>query len=127
MRHTLVLLWESPGFNLACFMFLNLATSFLPMSSLVQVMLRLLGTHLGRSAIYTMCTFVQERYVLIQAYVAIMSVVSYRSGSQDALLLRGAVFYISMSMWGIRRVETLELAFTAVLPSLKLVSVLTAH
>lgn len=28
---------------------------------LVQVMLRLLGTHLGRTAIYTMCTLIQER------------------------------------------------------------------
>lgn len=27
----------------------------------LQVILRLLGTHLGRSAIYTMCTLLQER------------------------------------------------------------------
>jgi len=27
----------------------------------VQVMLKLLGTHLGRSAIYTMCTILQEK------------------------------------------------------------------
>jgi len=65
-------------------------------------MLRLLGTHLGRSAIYTMCILIQER-----------------SGGQDALLLRGAVFYISMSMWGIRRVESLDLTFASVLPSIK--------
>ena len=42
-----------------------------------------------------------------------------RSGGQDALLLRGAVFYISMSMWGIRRVESLDLTFASVLPSIK--------
>ncbi len=28
-------------------------------------MLRLLGTHLGRSAIYTMCTHIQERCVCV--------------------------------------------------------------
>lgn len=46
---------------------------------------------------------------------------TYRADSQDALQLRGAVFYVSMSMWGIKRVESLELSFASVLPSLKLV------
>ncbi len=41
-----------------------------------------------------------------------------RSCGQEALLLRGAVFYISMSMWGVRRVN-LELSFASVLPSIK--------
>ena len=36
-------------------------TSLLIMLSMLQVMLRLLGTHLGHSAIYTMCTILQER------------------------------------------------------------------
>ena len=34
-----------------------------------QVILRLLGTHLGRSAIYTMCTLLQERYAPIDYYL----------------------------------------------------------
>ena len=42
-----------------------------------------------------------------------------RADSQDALLLRGAVFYVSMSLWGVRRVESLELSLAVVLPSIR--------
>ena len=38
---------------------------------------------------------------------------------QNAVLLRGAVFYISMSLWGIRKVENLDITFASVLPSIK--------
>ena len=41
-----------------------------------------------------------------------------RSYSEDVLLLRGAVFYISMSLWGVKTVDTLTLPFTAVLPAI---------
>lgn len=34
------------------------------------------------------------------------------------LLLRGGVFYISMSLWGVKKVESLSLPFTAVLPAI---------
>ena len=46
----------------------------------------------------------------------------YRSSGQEALLLRGAVFYISMSMWGVQRVN-LDLSFASVLPSIKQVRI----
>ena len=39
--------------------------------------------------------------------------------SQDALLLRGAVFFVSMSLWGVRKVKHLDLTFASVLPSIK--------
>lgn len=35
----------------------------------------------------------------------------------DAGLLRGAVFYINMALWGPRRVPTLRVSFLAVLPA----------
>ena len=41
-----------------------------------------------------------------------------RAHADDILLLRGAVFYISMSLWGVKRVETLAMPFTAVLPAI---------
>ena len=43
----------------------------------------------------------------------------HRSHSGNVLLLRGAVFYISMSLWGVKRVDTLGLPFTAVLPAVQ--------
>ena len=125
----------------------------------LQVMLRLLGTHLGRSAIYTMCILIQERWayklwgmflfisvnsagwlhsllligggswpLLLAANsggwpYSLNSPSGSRSSGQDALLLRGAVFYVSMSMWGVRRVESLDLTFASVLPSIKQVGV----
>ena len=125
----------------------------------LQVMLRLLGTHLGRSAIYTMCILIQDRWAdKLWGMFLFISVNSAgwlhsllligggswplllaansggwpyslnfpsgsRSSGQDALLLRGAVFYVSMSMWGVRRVESLDLTFASVLPSIKQVGV----
>lgn len=38
-------------------------------------------------------------------------------GEGDAALLRGAVFYINMALWGPRRVPTLKVSFLAVLPA----------
>jgi tuberous sclerosis protein 2 len=67
----------------------------------LEVMQRLLGTHVGPTVIYTMCSLLQDK-----------------AHSEDVLLLRGAVFYISMSLWGVKRVETLALPFTAVLPAI---------
>ena len=43
----------------------------------------------------------------------------FRSMEQNAVLLRGAVFYISMSLWGIRKVENLDITYASVLPSIK--------
>lgn len=42
-----------------------------------------------------------------------------RSGESNAYLLRGAVFFVSMSLWGIRKVENLDVTFASVLPSIR--------
>lgn len=41
-----------------------------------------------------------------------------RVHSSNVLLLRGAVFYISMSLWGVKRVEILKLPFMSILPAI---------
>ncbi|XP_074867240.1 tuberin isoform X8 [Carettochelys insculpta] len=65
-----------------------------------KLMRNLLGTHLGHSAIYTMCRIMEDR-----AYMA------------DAALLRGAVFFVGMALWGARRLYSLKNSPTSVLPS----------
>ncbi|XP_031419844.1 tuberin isoform X1 [Clupea harengus] len=65
-----------------------------------KLMRKVLGTHLGHSAIYTMCHIMEER-----AY------------SEDAALLRGAVFFVGMALWGAHRLPALKNTPTLVLPS----------
>lgn len=45
-----------------------------------------------------------------------------REGTAEAGLARGCVFYISMTLWGPRRVPTLRVSYLAVLPALLKVS-----
>ena len=61
-------------------------------------------------------------YMILLSIYCLLFLSCRSTRGQDALLLRGAVFYISMSMWGINRVETLGLSFASVLPSLKQVN-----
>ena len=49
-----------------------------------------------------------------------------RAHTDNVLLLRGAVFYVSMSLWGVKRVETLAMPFTAVLPAVHQVCLLSS-
>lgn len=65
-----------------------------------KLMRKVLGTHLGHSAIYTMCRIMEER-----AYM------------EDSLLLRGAVFFVGMALWGAHRLPALKNTPTLVLPS----------
>ncbi|KAF1522909.1 Tuberin, partial [Eudyptes sclateri] len=65
-----------------------------------KLMRNLLGTHLGHSAIYNMCRIMEYR-----AYMA------------DAALLRGAVFFVGMALWGAHRLNSLKNSPTSVLPS----------
>ena len=69
-------------------------------------MRNLLGTHMGHSALYTMCRILQDP-----------------GGAQDVCLLRGAVFHVNMALWGTKRVTTLKCTSTSVLPSFLCVSV----
>ncbi|XP_036165108.1 tuberin isoform X3 [Myotis myotis] len=65
-----------------------------------KLMRNLLGTHLGHSAIYNMCRIMEDR-----AYM------------EDAPLLRGAVFFVGMALWGAHRLHSLKNSPTSVLPS----------
>ncbi|XP_035260842.1 tuberin isoform X3 [Anguilla anguilla] len=65
-----------------------------------KLMRKVLGTHLGHSAIYTMCRIMEDR-----AY------------TEDAALLRGAVFFVGMALWGAHRLSALKNTPTLVLPS----------
>ena len=51
----------------------------------------LLGTHLGHSALYSLCQMLQSS-----------------DFKHDVAVIRGAVFYIGLSLWGNQRVKTLE-------------------
>lgn len=63
-------------------------------------MRNLLGTHMGHSALYTMCRLLPEP-----------------TFQRDVRLLRGAVFYVNMGLWGTHRIPKLECTPTSVLPS----------
>ncbi|KAM9314058.1 tuberin isoform 2-T2 [Pholidichthys leucotaenia] len=65
-----------------------------------KLMRKVLGTHLGHSAIYTMCRIMEERVYM-----------------EDAPLLRGAVFFVGMALWGAHRLSALKNTPTLVLPS----------
>ncbi|CAH1116150.1 unnamed protein product [Phaedon cochleariae] len=65
-----------------------------------KIMKNLLGTHMGHSALFTMCRILQEP--------------ALRS---DTDLLRGAVFYIHMALWGSLPVQNLHCPPSSVLPS----------
>ncbi|XP_042096556.1 tuberin isoform X3 [Ovis aries] len=65
-----------------------------------KLMRNLLGTHLGHSAIHHMCRIMEDR-----AYM------------EDAQLLRGAVFFVGMALWGAHRLYSLKNSPTSVLPS----------
>lgn len=66
-----------------------------------QVMRNLLGTHMGHSALYTMCRILQEPAL-----------------AQDSGLIRGAVFFINMGLWSAQPVPNLRCPPTSVLPSI---------
>ncbi|XP_077574317.1 tuberin isoform X4 [Stigmatopora nigra] len=65
-----------------------------------KLMRKVLGTHLGHSAIYTMCRIMEEKVY-----------------TEDAPLLRGAVFFVGMALWGAHRLPALKNTPTLVLPS----------
>uniref|UniRef100_A0A803TIE3 TSC complex subunit 2 n=1 Tax=Anolis carolinensis TaxID=28377 RepID=A0A803TIE3_ANOCA len=65
-----------------------------------KLMRNLLGTHLGHSAIYNMCRIMEDR-----------------THMEDAVLLRGAVFFVGMALWGAHRLQSLKNSATSVLPS----------
>ncbi|XP_039314152.1 tuberin isoform X4 [Solenopsis invicta] len=65
-----------------------------------KIMRNLLGTHMGHCALYTMCRLLQD--------------INFQ---RDVRLLRGAVFYVNMGLWGTHRIPKLECTPASVLPS----------
>ncbi|OCT64393.1 tuberin isoform X5 [Xenopus laevis] len=65
-----------------------------------KLMRNLLGTHLGHSAIYSMSRIMEDRVHM-----------------EDAPLLRGAVFFVGMGLWGAHRLFCLKNSPISVLPS----------
>ncbi|XP_032669228.1 tuberin [Odontomachus brunneus] len=65
-----------------------------------KIMRNLLGTHMGHCALCTMCRLLQD--------------INFQ---RDVRLLRGAVFYINMGLWGTHRIPKLECTPASVLPS----------
>ncbi|XP_014220709.1 tuberin [Trichogramma pretiosum] len=65
-----------------------------------KIMRNLLGTHMGHSALYKICYLLQEQKF-----------------QKDVRLLRGAVFYVNMGLWGTHRIKTLQCTPSSVLPS----------
>nr|XP_033818858.1 tuberin isoform X2 [Geotrypetes seraphini] len=65
-----------------------------------KLMRNLLGTHLGHSAVYNMCRIMEDRMYM-----------------EDAAVLRGAVFFVGMALWGAHRLPSLKNSPTSVLPS----------
>lgn len=65
----------------------------------------LLGTHMGHSTLFTMCRILQEPCL-----------------RDDTGLIRGAVFYIKMALWGHQPLTNLKCPPSAVLQSLLHVS-----
>lgn len=84
-------------------------------------MRKFLGTHLGHSGICTMCSLLSNRWITCTCGCG-HHIPSYRTNESDPMLLRGAVFYIAMSLWGPFKVKSLKHSFGSVLPSLKQVS-----
>lgn len=65
-------------------------------------MRNVMGTHMGHSSISTMVNILKDRASL-----------------QEPGLLRGAIFYIAMGLWGNKRVMSLKCTPTSVLPAFK--------
>ena len=65
-----------------------------------QLMRNLMGTHLGHLSVYTLCRLMQNEEF-----------------QTDLLLIRGAVFFIGMALWGSQRIPTLKHTPISVLPS----------
>ncbi|XP_008551643.1 tuberin [Microplitis demolitor] len=65
-----------------------------------KIMKKLLGTDMGHTALYTMCRLLQDP-----------------NFQRDVRLLRGAVFYVNMGLWGTHRIQKLKCTPISVLPS----------
>ena len=66
-----------------------------------RIMGQLMGTHLGHSALYSLCQIIQSK-----------------EHQSDYALVRGAIFYIGMSLWGSKSVKNMQnYSAMSILPS----------
>ncbi|KAK7507156.1 hypothetical protein BaRGS_00001091 [Batillaria attramentaria] len=65
-----------------------------------ELMRKLMGTHLGHKTIYTLCCMMQDK-----------------KQPADFVMLRGAVFFTGMALWGSRRIACIKHSPSSVLPS----------
>lgn len=59
-----------------------------------DTMRKLMGTHLGHSALYQLCQIIRTP-----------------DNSADTALIRGALFFIGQSLWGAHRISSLKYLF----------------
>ena len=78
------------------------------------------------SHICTMCSLLSYRWITCTCGYG-HHIPSYRSNESDQMLLRGAVFYIAMSLGGPFKVKSLKHSLGSVLPSLRQVSNLCVY
>ena len=70
----------------------------------------LMGTHLGHSALYTLCQIIQG------------------GAGGDVALLRGAIFFVGMSLWGNQKIPTLDsYSPMTILPTFHAASIARTH
>ncbi|XP_065337125.1 tuberin [Cloeon dipterum] len=65
-----------------------------------KIMKKVLGTHVGHSALFQMISLLKDRKF-----------------SNNSMMLRGAIFYVSMGMWGGQKVTSLNTTACTVLPA----------
>ncbi|KAI2668108.1 Tuberin [Labeo rohita] len=78
-----------------------------------KLMRKVLGTHLGHSAIYTMCRIMEESLLFFHA----VFVSGVGCTVRMPLFSGGAVFFVGMALWGAHRLPALKNTPTLVLPS----------
>lgn len=64
-------------------------------------MRKLLGTHMGYSAIYLICQLLHQEVSV-----------------QNAGLVRGGLFYINMALWSKNQITSFKISLLTVLPSI---------
>ena len=70
----------------------------------------LMDTHLGHSALYTLCQIIQG------------------GAGGDVALLRGAIFFVGMSLWGNQKIPTLDsYSPMTILPTFRQASLVCTH
>lgn len=82
-----------------------------------QLMRSVLGADIGHATLHELVEVLNSAGDAVTGAPAAGTSSSSGASAADAGLVRGAVFYISMALWGPRRVPTLHVSYLAVLPA----------